>query len=1010
MRALSNLIRTVAPIATRVRLRAGRAFGFAAFVLVAGLPVRPVAADEVREVVQPVVSVDETFAQSANRPVTSQMRPAQIHRRGGAGVIPDLSPAPAGGPESSAGASASASAAPGGPLIGETFQRFDGPTQANSLPPDPHLAVGPSHVVAATNDEIVVYSKAGNRLFSQSWEAFFQEVDQQNTLDLIFDPKVVYDTDANRFFVLIVGGEGNPPAINGSRYLIAVTQTSDPTGVWRKFNSESTANNSWSDYPGLAVDGSSLYVTANYFSGTTGQYNFAGLRVYPKAQFLSSTNPPTQLNFIDNLNVTEPGQGAGDAFTIQPAVSQDNSDVTWFSSVPIFTSNERDIFLYSLDGLDAPRTIRKFTITLPPERAYTSPFLAIQPGGIPVDALDGRIVSAHKTGTKLYVTHTVAGTGTADTEVRWYEFNLTNPNAPTLTQTGTISALNGSALNPAIAANALGDVVVTFSRCNRGSEFLSMFYAARSNFDPIGAMPTVRQVDTGNATYQGFRWGDYAGAAVDPTDGSTIWAINELPGSAFNWRTTIARIPLSSGGGGGTGGSVCPAELNLLSPNGGENWTKGVDQEIRWDGSGTELPDVLVNVMVARYNPNTQLSEVIGFLRNGAGVTFPAASGRAVWNVDDPLIINPAGNLNDPANQVDVSGALYTSGQFADYQIVVQTAFLCPPGSGDRLKDASTNFFRISNPLSVEVTSSDSVIERGESVTLAATPAGGKPPYTFRWTPSETLDNPNIFRPVATPLGGTRSNCDADLECKTYTVEVTDSTGPVPLTATADIIVRIADPLVVNAGPSKAFLLGSTVLLEGSATGGGKPYTYLWNPIPDPTQPPGANGQNIPQPLARPTADTVYTLTVTDRFGNVKSSTVQALRGFSVVVTNQPVNGGIINRNPVKSLYVPGEQITFSATPASGFQFLRWEIGPVGQTPSQFSEQTVPIAMPAADLAVRAVYSVSGSGSARPNDGTDPGTNPGVGAGSCGMGAASGLVSLSAMFVARKVVRRRRRG
>ncbi|MFO0973836.1 MAG: hypothetical protein U1A27_10415 [Phycisphaerae bacterium] len=979
-------------------------------------------ADETLVRRQHVVSVQESFAESAARPVTSKMRPAQIIRRGDRVTVSVMQPVPrSGGTSDDSGAgdaaldsvSTAAAVQSPGPLAGETFQRFDGPIQSSfSFPPDPHMAVGSNHVVAVTNDEVVVYSKSGQRLFSQSWPQFFQAVDPQGNLDIIFDPKVIWDNTTNRFFLVIIGGEGNPPAITASHYLIAVTQTADATAVWRKFDSESTSGGSWSDYPGFAVDSSSLYVTANYFSSGTGQSTFSAIRVYPKAQLLSGINPPQDLDSIDNTNVTEPGQGAPDAFTIQPSVSYDASDVEWFVSSRFLAFNEDKIFLYNLNGKDAPRAIRKFTITLPNNRRYTQPSLAVQPDGTPVDSLDGRVVSAFRFGTHLWAAHVAGGTSGNDAEVRWYEFDISNTNAPALRQSGVLQVSNGSCINPAIATNAGGDAVVTFSRCTRSGEFLSMYYAARGALDPLGLMPTVRKVEGSNSSYPFFRWGDYAGASVDPLDNSTIWLLNELPGTGGTWKTTIARVPLGSTGGGGSGGAVCPQTLELVSPQGGENWVKGFSQQIAWQGDGTDQPDVLLNVLLARYNPDTQTSDVIGFFRNGDSVLFPASTGGITWNVDDPLIIDPAGNLNDPANQVDVSDSDFTSGEFADYQIVVQTAFLCPPGSGGRLQDASVNFFRISDPLSVLVTASDSIIERGESVTLAATPAGGKPPYNFRWTPGEHLDNPNIFRPIATPPGGIRSGCDPDLECVTYTVEVTDSTGPQPLRATGSIVVRISDPLLVDAGPTKSFLLGATVLLEGSASGGGKPYTYLWNPIPDPTQPPGSNGQNLPQPIARPTTDTVYNLTVTDRFGTVRSDTVQVLQGYTLSIVNQPAGAGSVARTPVKSLYIPGEQISFTANPSAGFQFLRWEIGPAGGQVSQFSERTVPIAMPAATLNVTAVYVPGTSGSSRPTTGSE---NPDTSGGgtlpvvACGPAALASAAPIAGVLLLHRVVRRRRR-
>jgi hypothetical protein len=58
------------------------------------------------------------------------------------------------------------------------------------------------------------------------------------------------------------------------------------------------------------------------------------------------------------------------------------------------------------------------------------------------------------------------------------------------------------------------------------------------------------------------------------------------------------------------------------------------------------------------------------------------------------------------------------------------------------------------------------VIAPGESAQLEATAAGGTPPYSFLWSPADTLDDAHAASPVATPAGTT-----------TYTVQVTDATG-----------------------------------------------------------------------------------------------------------------------------------------------------------------------------------------------------------------------------------------
>jgi hypothetical protein len=67
-----------------------------------------------------------------------------------------------------------------------------------------------------------------------------------------------------------------------------------------------------------------------------------------------------------------------------------------------------------------------------------------------------------------------------------------------------------------------------------------------------------------------------------------------------------------------------------------------------------------------------------------------------------------------------------------------------------------------------------------------------------------------------------------------------------------------ANALIANAGNDVAINPGGSTQLNGSATGGATPYTYLWTPST------GLSNPAIANPLASPLVTTTYTLTVTD--------------------------------------------------------------------------------------------------------------------------------------------------
>ena len=69
------------------------------------------------------------------------------------------------------------------------------------------------------------------------------------------------------------------------------------------------------------------------------------------------------------------------------------------------------------------------------------------------------------------------------------------------------------------------------------------------------------------------------------------------------------------------------------------------------------------------------------------------------------------------------------------------------------------------NSMNASATADDPELCEGESTTLHALPTGGSGNYSYSWTPANTLSNPNIQHPVATPPVGTT----------TYTCHITDN-------------------------------------------------------------------------------------------------------------------------------------------------------------------------------------------------------------------------------------------
>lgn len=102
-------------------------------------------------------------------------------------------------------------------------------------PPDPNGAAGLNLLIAVTNKQIEGLRKDGTTVFGPTplW-TFFSTFNLQNA----FDPKVLYDFQADRFIVIAldndskgVGSEDSETPITVSRIVIAVSKNGDPTST-----------------------------------------------------------------------------------------------------------------------------------------------------------------------------------------------------------------------------------------------------------------------------------------------------------------------------------------------------------------------------------------------------------------------------------------------------------------------------------------------------------------------------------------------------------------------------------------------------------------------------------------------------------------------------------------------------------------------------------------------------------------------------------------------------------
>lgn len=435
--------------------------------------------------------------------------------------------------------------------------KFPGMNFSGAVPPDPDIAVGPTHIVQVVNGGIAFFEKDGTKVFQQpdSNNGFWSGL---GATPFIFDPKAFYDPIGKRFYIVELElSQGQ----DISKLLIAVSDDDNPLGQWKKYRVEAKvvdgSNEYWLDYPGWGFSKDGVVCTGNMFAlpGTNG---FGG------QQFISFNK--SELEAGAALTVDSETVGG---FTPQSARAADGTSTHVFH-VERALGGANSLKIWGTSGFGTG-TITNDVRTVGIPQYQRAPGSAPSGGGQPNDTIPDRIMQSFVIGNKLYAAHTTRSAANT-AQVTWYEFDVTDfPNSnPTLVQGGNVTLPAGQwAYQPGIAANGLGDVSLIFTRSSQNI-VADVVITSRKKNDPAGQMgqPKLLAASPGNKTGTN-RWGDYADVELDGNDGYSFWGVNEVTNQNGLWGTQINKwivsTPAGGGGGGlGTGAEYTPTNVNTF--------------------------------------------------------------------------------------------------------------------------------------------------------------------------------------------------------------------------------------------------------------------------------------------------------------------------------------------------------------------------------------------------------------------------------------------------------------
>jgi hypothetical protein len=417
---------------------------------------------------------------------------------------------------------------------------FGGIAMTSAIPPDPHIAVGPDHVIQVVNTSFRITDKNGVAQATISADSWYSGLVPGV---FTYDPKIHYDHFAGRWIMVWLDVS---TGIGRGNYLLSVSDDSDPNGVWYNWALPSNVNGAapsgnWADYQGVGFDGQALYFTSNQFS-FAGSYEYVKMRIIAKAQLYSNTAGP--VSWTDFWDLRD--EWGNTMIGVRPAVVYTAPGEYYLTGNSPFTTSTYITLYRLLNPLSAP----SLSIVNVPVAATALPPNAVQPSG--VTPLDGggynaglRCEPVYRD-SSLWLAHGVrSGPSGQYSSVRYLRIDVTTSSA---SEDVVFGADGYWHIYPALVVDKDNNVAVTYTRTS-ASEYASACYAWRLDTDAPGLQGS-EVFRAGASTYvrsdgSRNRWGDYMGIALDPADRNNFWAFTEYVPSANSWGTWVQSFRLA---------------------------------------------------------------------------------------------------------------------------------------------------------------------------------------------------------------------------------------------------------------------------------------------------------------------------------------------------------------------------------------------------------------------------------------------------------------------------------
>ncbi len=427
---------------------------------------------------------------------------------------------------------------------------FEGMYDGSVTPPDPSGDIGKNHYVQMINSSGGSWFRAWDKQGNPAMPALrTSTIWSQVNSGSIGDPIIQYDHAAGRWLMMEMR------AFGANELLIAVSNTSDPTGSWKAYVVQTLG---FPDYPKLYVWPNAYIITVNEIVGGNVCSGFALER---DAMLAGEEDFKVYRFAMPNFNAIfyQPATGADWEGGPPPPPGSPGYIFRVYDDAWDGGTDQIQMWEMTVDWNDQSQSKITGPLNLNPAPFETKVCLGNNnlfdcieqpnPAAPRITALENIVM--YRAPYRNFGTHeSIVFNHVADVsgqvgeggiaQVRWYEVRRKPGGSWSIFQQGTHAPdLLTNRFMGTICTDEAGNIGLGYS-VSSSTVNPGLRLGGRRSGDPLGTMPVEEYtLAAGTASHLDQRWGDYSTLSVDPEDGRTFWFTGEYQPAGQSWGTRI---------------------------------------------------------------------------------------------------------------------------------------------------------------------------------------------------------------------------------------------------------------------------------------------------------------------------------------------------------------------------------------------------------------------------------------------------------------------------------------